>query len=179
MQKADSPLGEWRNVVLFLVASLIIAADQLSKIWVRSYPEGYLIYKIGFSRLIHVHNTGGVFGLFQGQSFALAIVGFLGVILFLLLALFLHRTFPLLASMPNRIALGLILGGTVGNLLDRLRFIFDSKAGNLVERLSMGYVTDFIDFPVWPAFNVADSCLVIGVIIVAYTFLYSAITEEH
>jgi len=166
-------------VALFLAASLIIAADQLSKMWVRSYPEGHLIYKAGFFRLTHVHNTGAVFGLFQGQSFALAIVAFLGVIVFLFLALFLHRRLPLLASMPNRIALGLIIGGTVGNLVDRLRFIFDSTAGNLVERLNLGYVIDFIDFRVWPAFNIADSSIVIGVIIFACILLSFAIAEKH
>ncbi|MBA7678182.1 Lipoprotein signal peptidase [subsurface metagenome] len=56
--------------------------------------------------------------------------------------------------MVGKSALGLVLGGTVGNIIDRLRF---------------GYVTDFIDFGFWPAFNVADSSVVIGVIIFAYS----------
>ena len=164
MQKADSPLGRRRNVALYLVVLVVVAADQLSKMWVRSYPEGHLIHEIGFFHLTHVQNSGAVFGLFQGQSFALTIIALLGVVLFLCLALFLYRSLPLLASLPNRIALGLILGGTVGNLIDRLR---------------LGYVTDFIDFRYWPAFNVADSSLVVGSIIIAYSLLRFAMAEKH
>ncbi len=163
MQKADSPLGRWRNVALYLVLLVVVAADQLSKMWVGFYPEGHLIQKVGFLQLIHIHNTGAAFGLFQGQSFALVIVDIAGIILFLFLALFLYRRFPILASMPNRIAIGLILGGTVGNLIDRLR---------------LGYVTDFIDFRIWPVFNIADSSLVIGSIIVAYSLIRLAIAEK-
>ena len=163
MQKVDSPLGRWGYVVLFLVALLAVAADQLSKMWVRSYPEGLLIYEIGFLRVRSIHNTGAAFGLFQGQSFALTIIALLGIVVFLVLAVFFHRRFPLLASIPNRIAIGFLIGGTIGNLIDRIR---------------LGYITDFIDFPVWPAFNVADSCIVIGVIIFAFSLLRSAITES-
>jgi signal peptidase II len=141
-----------------------VAADQLSKMWVRSYPEGHVIYGIGFFHLRPVYNTGAAFGLFQGQSFALIIVDILGVIIFLFLALFMPRRLPLLATIPNRIALGFIIGGTIGNLIDRLRF---------------GHVTDFVDFPVWAAFNVADSCIVIGVIIFVYSLLRLVITEKQ
>lgn len=164
MQKAGSPLGKWRIVVPFLVAVLVAVADQLTKTWVRSYPEGSLIHRIGFLQLIHVDNTGAAFGIFQGQSFALTIVALFGIAVFLLLSLFLHRLFPLLAGTPSRIALGLILGGSVGNLVDRIR---------------LGYVTDFIDFRVWPAFNVADSCIVVGSIILAYFLIRFALTEKH
>ena len=164
MQKADSPLGRWQTAALFLAALLVVAADQLTKMWVRSYPEGHLIYKTGFFRLTDVHNTGAVFGLFQGHSLTLIIVAVAGVVLFLCLALFLHRRFPILVTIPNRVALGLILGGTLGNLIDRLR---------------LGYVTDFIDFRIWPAFNVADPCIVIGTIIIAYSLLRSVIAEKR
>ena len=57
----------------------------------------------------------------------------------------------------------MVLGGTVGNLIDRLRF---------------GYVTDFIDFGFWPAFNIADSAIVVGVIIFAYSLLFLVGAEE-
>ncbi|GAF88347.1 unnamed protein product, partial [marine sediment metagenome] len=68
----------------------------------------------------------------------------------------LYHRFPFLDNILGKSALGLVLGGTVGNLIDRLRF---------------GYVTDFIDFGFWPAFNIADSAIVIGVIIFAYSLL--------
>ena len=63
-----------------------------------------------------------------------------------------------------RAGLGLVMGGVIGNLIDRLR---------------LGYVTDFIDFKVWPAFNVADSALTVGIIIIAYCILSSAQPVKH
>ena len=63
---------------------------------------------------------------------------------------------PLLNNIPGKLAIGLVLGGIVGNLIDRL---------------SQGCVTDFIDVGAWPVFNIADSAIVVGVIILAYTLL--------
>jgi len=138
-------------VVFFFIALLIVASDQLSKIWIRSnLALGQSLPETGFFRLTHVHNTGAAFGLFHGQSFPLTIVALVGVAALLVYALFIYRRFPFLDNMLGRSALGLILGGTVGNLIDRLYF---------------GYVTDFIDIGIWPAFNIADSAIVVGIII--------------
>ena len=164
MQKAESLQGKWRNVGFLLTALLIVTADQLSKIWIRSYPEGQAIFEAGFFRIIQTHNTGAAFGLFQGHSFALTIVALVGITVILLYALFIYRRFPILDNRLGRLALGLILGGAVGNLIDRLH---------------LGYVTDFIDFGVWPAFNIADSAVTVGVIIIAYSLLPLARTEKH
>jgi len=157
MQKAKSLQGKWRNVVFFLTALLVVAADQLSKLWIRSNLDvGQLLFEMGFFRLTHVHNTGAAFGLFQDHSFPLIIVALVGIVILLLYALFIYRRSPFLDNMLGKTALGLVLGGTVGNLIDRLRF---------------GYVTDFIDVGIWPAFNIADSAIVVGVIILAYSLL--------
>ena len=164
MQKANSLQGKWRNAVFFLIALLVVVADQLSKTWIRSYPEEQPIFEVGFFRLIHIHNTGAAFGLFQGQSFALTIVALVGVAAILVYALFIYRSFPRLDSMLGKSALGLVLGGTVGNLIDRLHF---------------GYVTDFIGVGIWPAFNIADSAITVGVIVFAYTLLRLARAEKH
>jgi signal peptidase II len=166
MQKASHLQAKRRNVVLFLIAVLIVAADQLSKLWIRSYPEGQSFFEIGFFRLTHVHNTGASFGLFQGQSFALTIVALVGIALFLLYALFAYRRFPFLDNMPNRVALGLILGGTVGNLIDRLNPNLEG-------------ITDFISIGFWPIFNIADSAVTIGAILFAYSLIRSAQTEKR
>ena len=159
MQKVNPPQGKLRNVAFFLIALLVVAADQLSKMWIRSYlPEGQLLPETGFFRLTHIHNTGGVFGLFQDQSFPLTIAAFIGVAVILVYALSIHRRFPWLDNMLSKSALGLMLGGTIGNLIDRLH---------------LGYVTDFIDVGIgvcrWPAFNIADSAVVVGVILFAYS----------
>ena len=149
----------WRwNAAFSLIALLVVAADQLSKTWIRSnLGVGQSLFELGFFRLTYVHNTGAAFGLFQGQSFPLTIVAFVGVIVLLGYALFIYRRFSSLNVMLSRSALGLVLGGTIGNLIDRLRF---------------GYVTDFISISIWPAFNLADSAIVAGAIMFAYSLLF-------
>ena len=166
MQKASHPRARRRNALLSLTAALIVVADQLTKAWIRSYPEGQPVFEAGFFRIVHVHNTGASFGLFQGHSLALAIFALAGVIIFLLYIFFAYRRYPFLENIPNRVAMGLILGGTVGNLIDRLSSNFDG-------------VTDFISIGSWPTFNVADSSVTIGAILFAFSLLRSAQTENR
>ena len=158
MQKVNSLQGKWRNVAFFFTTSLLLmAADQLSKFWIRSnLAIGESVFEVGFFRLVHVYNTGAAFGLFQGQSFLLTIIALVSVIALLLYAFFFHHKFPFLGSRLGKLALGLVLGGAVGNLIDRIY---------------LGHVTDFIDFDFWPAFNIADSAIVVGVIILAYSLI--------
>jgi signal peptidase II len=156
MQKASHLRGNWQIVAFFSTAGLTLALDQLSKIWIRSnLPVGQWLPEDGFFRLTHVRNTGGVFGLFQGQSLALIIVALVAAV-FILSTLFIYRRSPFLDSILVRLAFGLILGGAIGNLIDRL---------------SLGYITDFISVGIWPAFNLADSAVVVGVIILAYSLI--------
>jgi len=166
MQKASELRSGWQwNMLLFLIALLVVAADQLSKVWIRSnLLVGQSLFEAGFFRIIHVNNTGAAFGLFQGQSFLLTIVALVGITVLLVYVLVIYRKFPLLDNRLGRSTLGLVLGGAVGNLIDRLRF---------------GYVTDFISVGLWPAFNIADSAITVGVILFAYSFLRSARAEKH
>ena len=167
MQKVNRLRDKWRNVVFFLTALLIVIADQLSKIWIRSnLAVGESLPEVGFFQLTHVQNTGAVFGLFQGHSFALTIVGLVGVAALLAYTLFFYRHFPLLDNRLSNSALGLILGGTLGNLIDRLN-------------PNLGGVTDFISIGIWPAFNIADSAITVGVIIFAYSLLRLARAEKR
>ena len=165
MQKANCLQAKWRSVVLFLTALIIVVGDQLSKLWIRnnlavgqSLPEG------GFLRLTHINNTGAAFGLFQGQTLPLIVIAVGGVAVLLFYAFLFYRRFPLLDNWSVWTCLGLVLGGTIGNLIDRLRF---------------GYVTDFVDFGFWPAFNLADSAIVVGVIIFACSLLSLARAEKR
>jgi signal peptidase II len=155
-------------VVFFLTALLIVTADQLSKIWIRSnLLVGESLFELGFFRITRITpNTGAAFGLFQNQSFALTIVGFIGIAALLAYVLFFYRRFPPLNNRLSILALGLILGGTAGNLIDRLNH-------------NLNGVTDFISIGIWPAFNIADSAITIGVIIFAYTLLRLARAEKH
>ena len=132
-----------------LVALSIILLDQASKEWVRrafSLHESVPLVP-GFFNLTYIRNTGAAWGLFSGQNLALALLA-----LVMLVALVLFRRKLLPPGRPHRVALGLLCGGIAGNFFDRLR---------------LDYVTDFLDFYVgtwhWPAFNIADAAICIGV----------------
>jgi len=152
-------------VVFSLIGLLILVADQLSKAWIRvSLPEGQSLFEVGFFQITHVQNTGAAFGLFQGQALILSIFAIISITVILVYVFVSYRRFSWLDGMLSKLALGLVFGGIVGNLIDRLR---------------LGYVTDFIDFGFWPAFNIADSAVTVGVIIFVYSLLRSTQTEKR
>jgi signal peptidase II len=159
MLRVESPKYKWWNVVFFLTALLVVFFDQLSKLWIKSYSEGQIIFEAGFFRITHIHNTGASFGLFQDHSFALTIVAFIGIAFVLLYVFLIPRYFPFLGTRMSKVTLGLVLGGIIGNLIDRL---------------NQGYVTDFIDTSIWPIFNIADSAITVGVIMFALFSLLSS-----
>ena len=164
MRKAELPHSQRWNAALFLIALLVITIDQLSKIWIRSnLAYGQSLPATGFFRLTHIHNTGAAFGLLPEQKILLIIAALIGTAVILVLAFFFSPHFPFLDNRLGKLSLGLLLGGTIGNLIDRVRF---------------GYVTDFIDLSIWPAFNVADSAITIGVILIAYSILFKSHTKQ-
>ena len=148
-QKATSGL------LLLALAALVIGIDQLTKYLVGSNMEwGQSIPSEGFVRLTYTTNTGGAFGIFANQTFLLAVAAVLGILVFLVY----FRYIPLESTLLKA-GLGLDLGGAIGNLIDRLR---------------VGEVTDFIDIGPWPVFNVADSAIVVGTILIIYYLLFIA-----
>jgi len=164
MRKEKRLPARWRYLALFLVALFIVGADQASKTWIRSnLPEGYSLFKLGFFRITHVQNTGAAFGLLPDHSLALMIFAIIAGSVVLFFIIYGHRYFPWLGDTAVMLTFGLVLGGTAGNLIDRFRF---------------GYVTDFIDLSYWPAFNIADSALSIGAILVVYFFFRLARAEK-
>lgn len=149
-----------------ITATLVLAADQLSKLWITSnLAEGEALWRAGALAIVRIpRNSGAIFGLFQDQSLILTIVAFIGIGLLLLYMLVIRHRFSLLDSLSARLALGLVLGGTIGNLIDRLRF---------------GGVTDFISIGWWPVFNIADMALTTGIILfVFFAFLLSRAEPE-
>ena len=134
--------AQW--LALGAIALAAIAADQITKHLVTAnlrIDEG--LHVVGPFWIHHVRNSGIAFGLFASAT-AIVIV-LTGVAVAWMLAYF-ARSGARHPVLP--IALGLVIGGSVSNLLDRVR---------------LGYVTDFLDFRYWPAFNLADSFIVIGV----------------
>jgi signal peptidase II len=141
--------GGWHFALATVVMLAIVAADQLSKSWIleRLGPNGdsnQIKVIPGFLRFIYVENTGAAFGMFQGKSPILTTLALL-VIVFLIV--YFRRAIA--ESLWLSIALGLQLGGALGNVIDRFRH---------------GFVVDFINVPKWPTFNVSDSSITIGVI---------------
>jgi signal peptidase II len=166
MPRLSSLQGSWQSQrVLFLVTLLVLAADQLSKLWVReNLLPGESVPKEGVLRLTYVTNEGIIFGLSAPRALSLIFP-----ILVMAAVLFLYCRYTLFHSGLVKIALGLVIGGSLGNLVDRIRF---------------GYVTDFIDFRLWgdfhwPAFNLADSALVIGIILFVYFWLRLKLYPKH
>jgi signal peptidase II len=163
MQKLTHSNLKW-NIVFLLVALLVIGLDQWSKNWLQTHlVPGQSIPEAGFFRLTYAQNTGAAFSIFYGRTAILTYVSILGALLILSYNFFLSRAFPTLVSRWNKVALGLILGGTVGNLIDRF---------------TLHYVRDFIDVGPWPIFNVADSSVVVGVIMFAIAVLRTFRSEN-
>ena len=146
MKKAPHAIGKWWNILIFLViVTIVIVLDQFSKQWIRdNIPLGGSLPAMGQLTIVHVQNTGSAFGLFTDQAFLLSIAAAAGLVVVLLFFRYLKQL-----GLAGGIALSLIFAGALGNLIDRLR---------------LGHVTDFIyvrlwDNFYWPAFNVADSAI--------------------
>ena len=146
------------DVIFFLPAVLVVIVDQLTKTWVRSYAEGSTFFSTGLFRFVHYSNPGAAFGILQDYSFVLTVITTFVIVLILIMVLFYWRRLSIFDSLLSRVGLSLYLGGAIGNLTDRMRF---------------GSVTDFIDFRFWPAFNVADASMSVGVILFVYSLLMS------
>ena len=139
----------------YIVAALAVLVDQISKLLVRIYiPLGNSVPERGFFQFTYYTNSGGVWGLFQGHLNTLIVLTFVSMAAVLFCFYFFAYRWRTVS-----IALGLILGGMIGNQIDRLW---------------LGAVTDFIDWGDWPVFNIADSAGVIGVavIVVFLVFFY-------
>jgi signal peptidase II len=155
-------LSQW--LLLLGVAALAILADQVSKAYVVARLDLHESWMpLGFIeplfRFTHVHNTGAAFGLFpQGGSIFLLIAVIVSAII-----VYYYRQIPGHAWLV-RLALGLQLGGALGNVIDRVR---------------LGYVVDFFNVEYWPVFNVADSCIVIGVALLALAMLREEYLASH
>jgi signal peptidase II len=136
-----------RGLLFWGAAALVVALDQATKAIIRSsldrgesWPDADWPVRIRY-----VTNTGAAFGILQDQTFFLIIMATIG-----LGAIYLYYRYPPFEHGVVPIAIGMMLGGAAGNLIDRIR---------------LGRVTDFIDFRFWPAFNVADSSISIGIMV--------------
>jgi len=161
-EAADRPAtgktAPWlRRTMFFGAAFVVLALDQATKSLVRAFMDrGDAWPEDSFVRLHYVTNTGAAFGILQDQTGFLIVTTVIG-----LAAIYLYYHYPPFDHIVAPLAIGMTLGGAVGNLVDRLR---------------LGRVTDFIDFRFWPAFNVADSSITVGIIVLLIGY---ALFAEH
>jgi signal peptidase II len=139
------------------IAAGVIVADQASKWWVqRVMPLGNSRPLLSdLLRLTHVHNTGSAFSLFQGGSLWLILISAIALVAITRYWLGLLQRGEAISPMLL-VGLALPWGGAAGNLIDRIRF---------------GYVVDFLELPMWPVFNIADSAITVGAALLILHFL--------
>jgi signal peptidase II len=168
MSEITSAPGKRLYIIFSLAVIIIVAADQLTKGWIRATLDiGEVFFQLGIFRIIHgVPNTGSAFGFFQGYTFALSIVSIVFLVILLLYVLFFSRRLPALNRTAVWLALGLIFGGAAGNLIDRLN-------------PSLGGVTDFISVGWFAVFNVADSAITVGGLLLGvYVVFFSDVLKS-
>jgi len=140
-----------KNIFVFSIALLVVFLDQLTKFLIKQnlkLNQSVPIIK-NILHLTYVTNTGSAFGLFKGMNpifmiFSIAVI--IGIFYYL-------RKKIKENEKALQFSAGLLLGGTIGNLIDRLMY---------------GSVIDFIDFRIWPMFNIADSAVTISVILLIF-----------
>jgi signal peptidase II len=141
---------QWLELALVAVAAA--CADQLTKALVSGRMAlGDAVDVLGPFTIHHVRNTGIAFGLFADSTSIVIVLTAVAIGTLIVFFARSGRRHPLLP-----VAVGLVLGGSASNLVDRLR---------------LGYVTDFLDLDYWPAFNLADSFIVVGVGLLFVSFV--------
>jgi signal peptidase II len=150
------PRARVRPTLLTLaLAALVIVADRITKHVIRGQIplNGSRRVIPGVVKLVHYRNTGVAFDFLSGRGVLVLVVT--AIALLVLIAYFVRHP----ARRGLWVATGLLLGGALGNLLDRLL---------------NGSVTDFIKFPDWPAFNVADICITVGVVVLIWVIEFGS-----
>ena len=158
----------WKYWRLFIIVAAVVAADQATKVIVIDNVPLFSRIEVipGLFNITHIQNPGGAFGFLAGHSARMRQVLFVAVagLAIALICYYYVRT-PVGYRLFSA-ALALVLGGAVGNLIDRLRF---------------GTVVDFLDVYVndlhWPAFNIADSAITIGIVIFVYHMVFKKMPD--
>jgi signal peptidase II len=143
------------SFLMIILIILIIGLDQLTKFILNNnlvLNSPYPVIK-GFLYFTLVHNRGAAFGILKNQLLLFILSSIFAIIL---IYFNLKKSRSKNKLSLNDLALGLILSGAIGNLIDRL---------------FLGYVVDFLDFRVWPVFNIADSAITVGAVLLGWSLL--------
>lgn len=152
------------NKKILIIATIALALDQITKIIIDMFLSLNESIKVipNFFYLTLVHNEGAAWGLFSNAKMVIAIGTIIAMIIIY------HFIYCFKENRRNRLAFGLLIGGLAGNLIDRIMF---------------GYVRDFLDFYIikydYPVFNIADICIVIGVILLIIAVIKGEDVNEN
>ncbi len=146
-------MTKYRKYYIPFLIFIFFMIDQFTKeVVLRNLKVGYSIPETGFFRFTHVRNFGSAFSIINDANLFLMVVGIFAIIFISYFLIFHTRESNLL-----QIAISLQLSGAFGNIVDRIR---------------LGSVTDFIDVGPWPVFNIADSCISIGMfLLIVHIFI--------
>jgi len=145
---------------ILILTIIIICVDQWSKYYIEQHMTLGMSIPIieNIFHISYVLNPGAAFGILEHRTEFLILIALLmigGVI-------YIYPRIPD-SSRLLRVGLGLLVGGSIGNVIDRVR---------------TGYVVDFFDFRVWPVFNIADTAIVCGVAFIIFTTIFSSVKED-
>ncbi len=152
-------MTKYRKYYIPFLIFIFFMIDQFTKeVVIRNLKVGYSIPESGFFRFTHVRNFGSAFSIINDANLFLMIVGIFAIIFISYFLIFYTRESDLL-----QIAISLQLSGAFGNIVDRIR---------------LGSVTDFIDVGPWPVFNIADSCISVGMFLLILHIIISWKNEK-
>lgn len=134
----------------YFIVFLVLVFDQLVKFFVKKIELGKDLFDIGIFSFTHVHNYGAGFSILQGQNWLFISVALLFIFLIVLFYDKIEK------DLMVQSGFALLLGGTVSNLIDRV---------------SYGFVIDYFNFKIWPVFNIADSAITVGAVLVVIYYL--------
>jgi len=139
--------------MIFIIVTTVILLDQTTKFLALKFLQLNTPVPVinNFLNLTLVHNRGAAFGFLQHQVFLFILISFFAI------GLIVYNLKNKTNSIISKLTLSLILGGAIGNLIDRLRF---------------GFVVDFLDLRVWPVFNVADAMITIAALVLSWELLF-------
>ena len=150
--KRDPVRAQFDIFLSLITVTSVVFLDRFTKIYFShslSLNESWPLIR-GILHFTLVHNTGIAFGLFKNQGIVFIIIPVIAIVL-LVFNIYYYRNNQEDLSRTYIVAFSLILAGAIGNLIDRIYF---------------GYVIDFIDFRIWPVFNLADSAITVGAVII-------------
>jgi len=148
-------------VPILILAMAVVAIDQWSKYYIQTHMNlGMSIPVIpSVFHFTYILNPGAAFGILENQRIFFVIIGLtmIGAVLYL---------YPRIPAKMRwlRLGTGLMMGGAVGNVIDRIK---------------TGFVVDFFDFRIWPVFNIADIAIVIGVSCIIYTLVFTVEKKDE